>query len=153
MLNHYRSLIVFIALVSLVATSGVIFEPGSWYADLDKPVGTPPNLVFPIVWTLLYLLIAMAGWLAWTSPSHPIKSQAFGCYGIQLLLNAAWSWVFFGQHWTVAGLINIVLLLVATGLNIRLFRPLSRPAAGLLIPYFIWVTYAAYLNAAIVWLN
>ena len=153
MLNHYRSLIVFFALVILVATSGAVFEPGIWYANLDKPAGTPPNLVFPIVWTLLYLLIAVAGWLAWTSPGHLIKSRAFGCYGIQLLLNATWSWVFFGQHWTVAGLFNIVLLLVAIGLNIRLFKPLNRLAAALLIPYFIWVAYAAYLNAAIVWLN
>jgi len=153
MLNHYRSLIVFLALIMLVAASGAVFEPGNWYAALDKPAGTPPNLVFPIVWTLLYLLIAIAGWLAWTSPNHPIKSQAFGCYSVQLLLNATWSWVFFGQHWTVAGLINIVLLLVAIGLNIRLFKPLSGLAAGLLIPYFIWVAYAAYLNAAIAWLN
>lgn len=137
----------------LVATTGASFEPGNWYSDLDKPAGTPPNWVFPVAWSALYLLIAIAGWLAWTRPGQSVMQRAMTCYGIQLLLNASWSWLFFGQHWTVAGLINIVLLIVAIGLNIRLFMPLNRLAAALLIPYFIWVTYAAYLNAGIVWLN
>lgn len=150
---RYLSLPVFILLVSLVAVTGVQFEPGLWYAALTKPPLTPPNWLFPVAWTLLYLLIAMAGWLAWTAPPHAVKRRAFICYGIQLLLNATWSWVFFGQHWTVTGLINIVLLLIAIGLNIRLFRPLNRLAASLLIPYWVWVAFAAYLNGAIVWLN
>ena len=150
---HYRSLPVFIALVCLVAITGIQFEPGSWYAVLDKPPLTPPNWVFPVAWTLLYLLIALAGWLAWQQPLGRSGRHAFICYGIQLLLNASWSWVFFGQHWIGAGAANILLLLLVVAVNIKLFLSLSRMAAVLLVPYFIWVGFALYLNAGIAWLN
>lgn len=93
-LMQYRSLPVFIALVCLVAVSGIQFGPGPWYAALDKLPLTPPSWVFPLAWTLLYLLIAVAGWLAWQSPASSIKHRAFVCYAIQLILNAAWSWFF-----------------------------------------------------------
>lgn len=150
---HYRSLPVFIAIVCLIAITGIQFEPGNWYAALDKPPLTPPNLVFPVAWTLLYLMIALSGWLAWQSPDTALKRYAFAWYGIQLVLNATWSWVFFGQHWTAAGLVNIALLLLAITVNIRLFLQLQALAALLLIPYLIWVSFALYLNAGIVWLN
>jgi len=150
---QYRSLPVFIALVCLIAVTGIQFEPGLWYAALDKPPLTPPNWVFPIAWTLLYLMIAVSGWLAWQSSATAPKRYAFACYGIQLLLNASWSWVFFGQHWIGIGMVNILLLLPAVAVNIRLFLPLSRLAAMLLVPYLIWVGFALYLNAGILWLN
>lgn len=149
----YRSLPVFVGLVCLVAITGIRFEPGSWYVALDKPPLTPPDWLFPLTWTLLYLMIAVSGWLAWQTPDTVIKRYAFGCYGIHLLLNAAWSWIFFSQHWTVAGVVNIVLLLLAITLNIRLFLPLHTLAAVLLIPYLIWVGFALYLNIGIVLLN
>lgn len=150
---HYRSLPVFVALVCLVAVTGIQFEPGSWYAALDKPPLTPPDLVFPVAWTLLYLLIALAGWLAWQHQAGRPRRHAFICYGIQLLLNMSWSWVFFGQHWIGMGVVNILLLLLAVAVNIRLFLPLSHLAALLLVPYFLWVSFALYLNAGIAWLN
>ena len=152
-ITRYRSLPVFIALVCAVALTGIQFEPGPWYAALDKPPLTPPNWVFPVAWTLLYLLIALAGWLAWQQPDGIHRRRAFAAYGLQLLLNAAWSWVFFGQHWMLAGVFNILLLLLAVAINIRLFLPLHKLAAVLLIPYFIWVAFALYLNAGIAWLN
>lgn len=150
---HYRSLPVFIALVALVAISGARFQPGPWYAQLIKPPLTPPDAVFPVAWTLLYLMIAIAGWLAWQVPDSPLKRYAFSCYGLQLALNAAWSWLFFGLQQPVAGLVDIVLLLAAITINIVWFRPLSRLAAILLVPYLAWVGFALYLNAGIVWLN
>ena len=150
---QYRSLPFFVAVVCLVALTGIQFEPGSWYATLRKPPLTPPNWVFPVAWTLLYLMIALAGWLAWQYQAGRPRHQAFICYGMQLFLNASWSWVFFGQHWMVVGFFNILLLLLAIAANITLFLRLSRLAALLLVPYLIWVGFALYLNIGIAWLN
>lgn len=148
-----RSLPVFLGLICLVALSGIQFEPGTWYAGLHKPPGTPPNWLFPVAWTLLYLLIAVAGWLAWQVPSGPLKYRAFAAYFLQLLLNAAWSWLFFGLHQPLAGLFDIILLQIAVAVNIYYFVRCHTVAGLLLIPYFLWVGYALYLNMAIVWLN
>lgn len=150
---RYRLLPVFLGLVCLVALTGIQFEPGSWYAGLNKPPGTPVNWVFPVAWTLLYLLIALAGWLAWQTPDNRLKRRAFAVYGLQLLLNALWSWLFFGLQQSLLGVFNIGLLLGIIAVNIRYFRRCHTLAAWLLVPYFLWVTYALYLNAAIVWIN
>jgi translocator protein len=147
-----RSLLVFFALVAATAVSGAQFEPGDWYATLSKPPWTPPGWIFGPVWGLLYLAIAVAGWLAWRTDPRPL-SAAMVAWGTQLALNAAWSWLFFGRQAPVAALVDIVLLLGAIISFIVVVRSRSTLAAGLFVPYALWVAFAAALNFEIARLN
>ncbi|HZD88602.1 MAG TPA: TspO/MBR family protein [Pseudolabrys sp.] len=124
-----------------------------WYANLIKPPFNPPNAVFGPVWTLLYLLMAVAGWRVLRLPPSPARRTALLLFFCQLALNLAWSWMFFAAHSPLLGLIDILpqwLLIIAT---IAAFAPLDRAAAWCLTPLMAWVAYAAVLNAAIWWLN
>lgn len=127
---------------------------GSWYVTLERPPGTPPNAVFGPVWTVLYALIGIAFALIWhRAPAGPAKRGAMIAFFIQLALNLAWTPVFFGAHQLAAALVVIVLLIVAIVVTIVRFRPLDRVAAGLLVPYLLWVCYATYLNAGFLVVN
>jgi benzodiazapine receptor len=139
----------FVLLVGLVAVTGAMFKPGEWYQVLAKPPWTPPNWLFPVAWTLLYLMIALAGWLVWRKAGLGAAGLAFAVFFLQLLLNAAWSWLFFGLHRMDLAFVDIVLLMAAVGANAYLFYRVL-PAAGLLLlPYLLWVSFAAALNLAI----
>ena len=146
------ALIPFLAAVALAAFIASRFRPGAWYAALAKPSWTPPGWLFAPVWSLLYLAIAVAGWLVWRSGGAgaflPLSIWLF-----QLLANAAWSWLFFGRHLPAPALGDIVLLLVSIVAFIFTARSYSTAAAGLFVPYAAWVLFAASLNAAIVRLN
>jgi benzodiazapine receptor len=125
---------------------------GSWYLTLEKPFWTPPNLTFPIAWTLLYTLIGIS--LALVICSRPLhKRKLYVSYGLQLFLNFLWSFSFFYLESAFLGLVNIVLLLFAIVWNIYEFKRCSKWAAWLLYPYFLWVLYASTLNFAIWCLN
>ena len=121
-----------------------------WYSTLIKPSGTPPNWVFPVVWTILYVLIALAWWLVWIAPTSD-KHLAYTAFAFQLFLNFLWSWLFFYYERPLLGLIDIIALLAAIIVTIVAFKKHSALAAILLVPYLIWVTYAARLNF-LVWL-
>lgn len=127
--------------------------PG-WYAGLAKPSWTPPPFVFPIAWTTLYVMMAVAFWRLWdrVTPSAA-RRYAIVLFGIQLALNAIWSPVFFGWHGIRTGLVIIVLLAFAIAATIVAAAKLDRIAAALLVPYLCWVLYASTLNAGIVALN
>lgn len=126
----------------------------TWYAGLTKPAWTPPNGVFPIVWTTLYAMMAVTLWLLWERvPPSPARTTALSWFFVQLALNAIWSPIFFGAHATVTALIVIVLLFAAIIMTIRTAWPLHRPAAMMLFPYLAWIAYASTLNAGIVALN
>jgi benzodiazapine receptor len=149
----YLSLLVFLVLTGAAAWFGAQFEPGTWHAALAKPAWNPPNAVFGPVWTVLYVLIAIAGWRVWLDRALPYSRTALALWGVQLVLNAAWSWIFFGLHRTGWALVDIGLLLAAIGAFIAVtWRP-RRSAALLFVPYFAWVAFAIALNAAIWWLN
>jgi translocator protein len=125
-----------------------------WYATLVKPGFTPPDEAFPIVWTILYLLMAIAAWLVWRAPAPGDERRtALLWFGIQLVLNVAWSFTFFWLQSPAAGLFVIVFLIVAILITIFLFAPLSRAAALLFLPYLVWVCFAAVLNFSIWYLN
>ncbi|MGN6284603.1 MAG: TspO/MBR family protein [Afipia sp.] len=126
----------------------------TWYAALAKPSWTPPPAAFPIVWTILYVLMAVALWRLWDRavPSAQ-RRTAITYFLMQLALNAAWSPIFFGAHATVAALIIIVLLVVAIAMTMVASAKVDRPAAWLLAPYLAWVAYATTLNAGIVAMN
>jgi benzodiazapine receptor len=125
----------------------------AWYAALEKPFFSPPNWIFGPVWTLLYLLMGIALFLVWTAHTKEKKKPAYIAYGVQLVLNAGWSLVFFGLHAPWAGLVVILLLLIAIGVTGRRFWPISRAAAWLIVPYLLWVIFATALNLGIALLN
>ena len=147
--SKWASLIVFLLLVAAAALVGTQFKPGDWYAGLIKPAWTPPNWVFGPVWTTLYVMIALAGWLVWRSGE---RGLAVAAWGVALVLNASWSWLFFGRQAIGLALLDIVALwcaIVAFTLAARTKTPV---ASLMFVPYLLWVSYATALNLAI-WLS
>ena len=129
-------------------------EIPTWYASLAKPSWTPPPAVFPVVWTILYVLIAVSLWRLWErAPASRRGGVAVLLFFAQLVLNAIWTPVFFGLHATRSALAIIVVLLGLIAATIVAMRRIDRPAALLLVPYLLWVAYAATLNGGIVALN
>ena len=146
-------LIGFVAACFLAATTGILFKPGAWYAQLRKPTWRPPNWLFAPVWTVLYLMIALAGWLVWHAAGFFGAGLALSLYAVQLLLNAAWTPVFFGLHRLDLGFAVIILLWLSIAATITAFAPVSAAAAWLMVPYLAWVSFASLLNFAVWQLN
>jgi tryptophan-rich sensory protein len=130
----------------VVASSGAVFTPDEWYRRINKPAWTPKDWVFPVVWTPLYVLIAVSGWLVWRQVGLGGAVLPFAVYALQLVLNAGWSAVFFGLKRPGLALAEVLALWLAIALNIALFWPISPLAALLLVPYLVWVTIASCLN-------
>lgn len=128
---------------------------GSWYTTLVKPWFTPPNWLFGPAWITLYTLMGIAAWLVWRKGGFSDEGVrvALIAYGVQLLINAAWSPAFFGARSPIAGLLIIAVLWVAIAVTIYLFSRHSKVAAWLMAPYLAWVTYASALNFEIWRLN
>lgn len=126
----------------------------TWYADLAKPAFTPPNWLFAPAWTTLFVLMGLGAFLIWRKGvAEGRVKAALGIFVIQLALNILWSVAFFGLRSPLGGLIVIALLWFAILLTIQSFSRLSRPAGLLLLPYILWVSFAAVLNGAILVLN
>lgn len=142
----------FLLAVALTAFIAGRFRPGAWYAALAKPPWTPPSWLFAPVWFLLYLGIAVAGWLVWRAV-RPVAVLPLALWVAQLVLNAAWSWLFFGLHRPGAALADIIVLLVLILAFVVAAYRVSSVAAWLIVPYALWVLFATVLNAAIVRLN
>ena len=149
-MTRFLSFLPFLAAVAAVGAFGAWFEPGSWYAALQKPAWTPPGWVFGPVWTVLYVLIAVAGWLVWRVEG---LGGALIAWIVQLVLNGTWSFAMFGAQQIGLAMVIIALLWVAIGAFMVLARPVSRAATLLFVPYWGWVTYAAILNFRIWQLN
>jgi len=137
---------VYFAACCAAATTGAIFPPGEWYDDLEKPSWTPPNWLFPIAWTVLYLIIAFTA--ARVSMLEG-AALATAFWALQLGLNAIWTPVFFGLRNIGGALVVVVALWVAVLAMLVSFYQLDPLSGLLLIPYLIWVSYAAALNADI----
>lgn len=143
----YSSLLalgVFLALSVAVASSGAIFRPGAWYQALAKPSWTPPNWAFPVVWSILFLMIAISGWLAWSAAG--LSLPVFAPFALQMVLNGMWSWLFFGRRRPDLAFGDLVALWLAIAATIAAFASVSETAAWLLVPYLIWVSIAGCLN-------
>ncbi len=137
--------------VAVAAVASSRFMPGPWYEALAKPEWTPPNWLFGPVWTILYVMIAVAGALVWRAGA-PLVLRVL--WAAQLVLNGIWTPLMFGAHAIGAALIDITLLWLAIAGFVALgWRAGERLAAILLLPYLAWVSYAAALNAAIWRLN
>jgi peptide methionine sulfoxide reductase msrA/msrB len=127
---------------------------GGWYAELAKPVITPPDWVFGPAWTILYLLMSISLFLVWDKGlDYPKVKLAIGLFLIQLALNAIWTPIFFGFHSILLALIDIILLFIAILATLLVFKRISFPASILLVPYLLWVGFATILNSSICYLN
>lgn len=141
---------IFLALSFTAAGFGALFEPGDWYTGLRKPALTPPNWIFGPVWSLLYACMGVAGALVWQRSRAALP---MALWGAQLMLNAAWSWLFFGLQRPGLAFAEIRVLWIAIAITIFVFWRV-RPAAGaLMIPYLLWVGFASWLNWEIWRLN
>jgi len=158
-LRDALGLAAFLALSFAVAGAGgaiTATSVGDWYPTLAKPAFNPPDWLFGPVWTLLYAMIAVAGWRVWRlrgwTTNGTLNAELLA-WALQLGLNLCWSYVFFGARMIGAALIEIGVLLGAIAVTISLFRRVDRIAAWLLAPYAAWVAFATLLNAALWRLN
>jgi translocator protein len=140
---------VFLLTCAAAGAAGVFFRPGEWYRNLDKPDWTPPNWMFPVIWSVLYVLIALA---AARVAGVPENDFALWLWGLQITINTLWSGVFFGLHQMLAGVMIIMALWVAVLATTVAFWALDVIAAVIMIPYLIWGTYTLALNTS-VWLR
>jgi len=146
-------LIIWVVICYCPTLIGIAFSPGDWYASLQKPSWTPPSWLFGPVWTMLYATMAIAAWLVWKRGGFTAQRKPLTLFFVQLALNAAWTPIFFGLHKPGLAFITIVLLSLAIIATIAAFRRVSQIAASLLIPYLLWVAFAATLNFSIWRLN
>lgn len=144
------SLVVFLALVAAAALTGMQYLPGAWYEALAKPEWTPPNWLFPPVWALLYIMIAVAGWRVFEKQG---VGQALLVWIVSLQLNAAWSVFMFREHQIGLAAGDISALWLSIVAFIAVTWNSNRLASLLFVPYLVWVSYAAALNFAIWQLN
>jgi tryptophan-rich sensory protein len=127
--------------------------PGAWYASLAKPSWNPPNAIFGPVWSVLYVLMGVAAWLVWRKAGFSNAGAALILFVVQLVLNALWSYLFFGLHRPDMAFLDIVALWVVILVVAALFWRVDRIAGGLMVPYVAWVTFASYLNFVLWRLN
>ncbi len=125
----------------------------SFYGLLTQPFWSPPAWVFGPVWTTLYTLMAIAAWLVWRDGGFRTSKQALSMFLLQLAFNALWSWVFFDWQLGGAALLNVLVLWLLIAATIFSFWRVSPLAGSLLIPYFLWVGFAAALNYSLWQLN
>ena len=138
-----------LALTAGAAWLGSRFLPDEWYKNLKKPVWNPPNKIFAPVWSVLYLFMAAAAWLVWRRYGFDLALFPLILFMAQLVLNAAWTWTFFGLHRPGTALTDIVILWVFILITLTLFWQFEPIAGALLIPYLAWVSFATYLNLTI----
>lgn len=155
--NKIIRFILAIAVCQAAGLIGSLFTTHSiptWYASLQKPSFAPPNWLFAPVWTTLFVLMGISLYLVWQKGlKNKLVKKALLIFGAQLLLNIFWSFLFFGLKSPFYAFIEIVVLWVAIGLVIFKFYKISRNAALLLLPYIVWVSFAAILNYSIWILN
>lgn len=132
---------------------GSQFPPDEWYARLIKPSWNPPNWIFGPVWTALYTMMAVAAWLVWRRGGFSLHALPLGSFLIQLVLNALWSWLFFGLKNPGLAALEIIALWLSIAATLLMFRNPSPLAAWLLAPYLAWVSFATALNFTLWRLN
>jgi tryptophan-rich sensory protein len=162
-LSHFRAYLALLGFVAACLAVGVlgglvtIPNVAGWYRTIAKPGFTPPDWVFGPVWTTLYLGMAVAAWLVWRVPAKAAgttaRTRALGLFWAQLILNCAWSFLFFGAKLLAVSAVEIVILLGLVGACAIAMGRIQKLAALLFLPYFLWVAYASALTVAIWWLN
>ncbi|MFH0713964.1 MAG: TspO/MBR family protein [Candidatus Micrarchaeota archaeon] len=153
---NWLKLIASIVICQAAGIIGSIFTFAAiptWYALLAKPTFAPPNWIFAPVWTLLFLLMGIALYLVWEKGATRETKLPLSLFAIQLALNVTWSFLFFSLRDPASAFIVIILLWVAIAVTLLSFYSISRKAGWLMVPYLLWVTFAAYLNLTILLLN
>lgn len=146
--------IVICNLAGLLGSLVTVTGPGSWYAGIAKPAFSPPGFLFAPVWTTLYILMGISLYLIWMEGTGRKDVRiALGVFAIQLVLNGLWTFLFFGLQSPILGLAEILVLWVFIVLTIVLFHRIRKTAAYLLVPYLLWVSFAAFLTYTIWTLN
>lgn len=146
-IRRYWPFAFFVALVLLIGSSAAVFtDTGPWYQSLKKPPFTPPAWVIPVVWTILFVLIGLAGALMYYGPGN---KPFFWIYAVNLALNFSWSFLFFTLKSPTVAFVELVFLWMTIVALIGLSWGKSRLAAILLLPYLLWVTFAGVLNLSI----
>ena len=153
MKRKWLGLIAWLALVFAASLTSVFVSTGGWYAELNKPVWNPPNWIFGPVWTVLYIMMAVAAWRVWLRGGWKEQRTPLSLFLIQWTLNALWTPLFFGFHLLGWAFVEILVLLVFILLTLRAFWPVDRMAAFLMVPYALWVAFASVLNFTIWRLN
>lgn len=152
---HWKKLLIALAIPLAVGGLSALVSGGmSDYAQLNQPPLSPPGWVFPVVWTALYLLMGYASYRIYTSDApQEQKKRALLLYGAQLVLNFLWSPIFFGLQWRLLAFVVLIGLWVLIAMTLRAFSQIDETAGDLLLPYILWVTFAAYLNLGAYLLN
>ena len=155
MRRQILGLLAWLVVTFAAAATGSVasFQAKSFYAQLVRPEWAPPAVVFGPVWTVLYVLMAVAAWLVWRSNGFRTARTALSLYVTQLALNALWSWLFFTWHSGALAFADIILLLAAIIITTIAFWRKSSLAGLLLVPYLLWVSFALMLNYSIWQLN
>jgi tryptophan-rich sensory protein len=144
----YGLFFTYLAACGAAAATGAMFSPGEWYKTLEKPTWTPPDWVFPVAWTTLYICMSLAAMRVGMS-GHPAAPMALGFWAVQIALNTLWSPVFFGLRRMRAALIVVSVLWLAVAVTLALFLRIDWIAGLLFVPYLLWVTIATALNASV----
>lgn len=160
-LSNRAKLLISLALPQLAGLAGSLFTSSAisgWYVGVIKPSFSPPNWVFGPVWTLLFVLMGVALYLVWRSPAllpaaRKQKRLALWLFGTQLALNTLWSIIFFGLKSPGGAFGEIIILWLAIMATTVIFAKISKPAAWLMVPYIMWVSFASFLNYTIWQLN
>lgn len=152
-----RIVLVVVTCVTIGYLSGMVTRDNiaTWYPTLIKPIFNPPNWIFAPVWSILYVMIGVAGGMIWNridTDEESVKS-AFKIFIAQLTLNALWSYIFFGLHNPLLALIEIIILWLLIFEMYNRFAKIDKVAGKLILPYLAWVSFATILNASIWWLN
>lgn len=152
---QWKKLILFLAIPLAVGGLATLLSGGmDSYKVMNQPPLSPPGWVFPIVWTILYLLMGYASYLVYTSGKDPKDiRRALILYGAQLFFNFLWPIVFFGFGWYLTAFFVLAILWVLIYLTMRSFAAIDERAGDLLLPYILWVTFAGYLNLGVFLLN
>jgi len=151
--KSFAGLLGWLALCFAAECSAVVFLPGRWYSHLHKAAWTPPSYLFAPIWTVLYIAMAVAAWLVWCEGGFRRQSFPLSLFLLQLLLNAAWSYICFGLHNLPLSVADITLLWLAVLGTMMAFFRVNRLAGWLFVPCLAFVSFAASLNVALWWLN
>ncbi|MBK8575998.1 MAG: tryptophan-rich sensory protein [Elusimicrobia bacterium] len=142
-------LVGWLGITFIAAWVGSRFMPGEWYASLAKPTWNPPNAIFGPVWSVLYVLMGVSAWLVWRRSGFAGAGLALSLFVVQLVLNALWSYLFFGRFRPDLAFLDIVALWSIIAIVTVLFWQNHRAAGAMMIPYLLWVSFASCLNFVI----
>jgi translocator protein len=155
MMKKVLPLIIWIAVFQIIGYGIGLLMQGdipSWYETLQKSSLNPPKIIFPIVWSCLYIMLAVAGWLLWNNRDHPRGKIIFGLYAIEMFMNWVWSPLFFQLHLIQLGFYWIAIMTFLTAIIIVMTKKINKLVCCLLLPYCLWLCFAGYLNW-VIWIK